>query len=100
MARAFLGSPGSSAVLERYIGEARKLASLQRGSLDPAFMNTILSLRGCYDHTPDGTPAHTEETSRLEFLVRPKELAKMQQEDDLISGLEEGPLSGLLDDFL
>ena len=59
VARAVLGAPGSAAVLERHLVEARKLVKRQRGSLDPFFVQMVMFFRGAYDPIPEDAPALT-----------------------------------------
>lgn len=61
VARAILGAPASSAVLERDFGEAGKLLNRQRSSLSPAYVEMLMFLRGAGDVVPDDVPVLSED---------------------------------------
>ncbi|CAN0174699.1 unnamed protein product [Scytosiphon promiscuus] len=70
VARALLGAPASSAVLERDFGEAGKLVNRQRSSLSPAYVEMLMYLRGALDAVPEDVPSLTEEAAKAAIPTR------------------------------
>ncbi|CAM9153110.1 unnamed protein product, partial [Hapterophycus canaliculatus] len=70
VARAVLGAPASSAVLERDFGEAGKLVNRQRSSLSPAYVEMLMFLRGALDAVPEDVPTLTKEAADAAIPAR------------------------------
>lgn len=100
VARAVLGAPGSAAVLERDFGEdAGNLVNCQRGSLDHAFSEMLLFLRGAYDQIPEDVPALSAAERAEAIPARLRDPRKMEKVEDLTSGLATVRAGGTLDSF-
>ena len=88
VARAVLGAPASSAVLERDFGEAGKLVNRQRSSLSPAYVEMMMFLRGAVDAIPADVPSLTNDAVEATIPMRLKDPRK-REKVALMSGSDE-----------
>ena len=103
VARAVLGAPASSAVLERDFGEAGKLVNRQRSSLSSEYVEMLMFLRGALDSIPEDVPSLSQEKLDSAIparLVDPRKKATVADIDPTINGaLEENLEDGAADIF-
>lgn len=96
VARALLGAPASSAVLERDFGEAGKLVNRQRSSISPEYVEMLMFLRGALDAIPDDVPALSQEQADAAIptrLVDPRKRFAVADADE--TSTEEAPIENI-----
>lgn len=89
VAQCVLGAPASAAVLERDFCIAGQMVSRHRASLDPAYVEMLLFLRGAIDHIPREISKLTDEQAAAAIPRRLRDAATVNEVRVLYSCPEE-----------
>ena len=93
VARAVLGAPASSSILERDFGEAGKLVNRQRGSMSTAYVDMVMFLKGSYDLIPLDVKAIPAKDVESAIPLRLRDAQKRAEVHEMDCGVEdEAPL--------